>query len=151
MYEHNRLPRCTVSELVMGNEYLFRVYSENQCGTSETPGLSTNTAVIPKAGPSHRGGDTPRILGGLVDAWDPRLGWGGGGRPELWVPVWVWGCSLGTGVSACLGGGDADACVPSWFWGGTPDTGVPPNSGEVAWRCGSPPDFGGLPGHLGPP
>ncbi|XP_023803639.1 myosin-binding protein C, fast-type-like, partial [Cyanistes caeruleus] len=49
VYEHNRPLRCTVSELVMGNEYLFKVFSENLCGLSETPGLSCNTAVIPKA------------------------------------------------------------------------------------------------------
>ncbi|XP_049648674.1 myosin-binding protein C, fast-type [Accipiter gentilis] len=75
VYEHNRLPRCTVSELVMGNEYLFRVYSENQCGTSETPGLSTNTAVIPKAGltlkpPKYQEHDfrsAPQFLTPLVD------------------------------------------------------------------------------------
>ncbi|XP_051632624.1 myosin-binding protein C, fast-type-like, partial [Manacus candei] len=49
VYEHNRPTRCTVSELVMGNEYLFKVFSENLCGLSETPGLSSNTALIPKA------------------------------------------------------------------------------------------------------
>ncbi|XP_074387455.1 myosin-binding protein C, fast-type-like [Zonotrichia albicollis] len=49
VYEHNRPLRCTASELVMGNEYLFKVFSENLCGLSEKPGLSCNTAVIPKA------------------------------------------------------------------------------------------------------
>lgn len=34
----------------MGNEYSFRVYSENLCGLSEEPGLSKNTAVISKTG-----------------------------------------------------------------------------------------------------
>ncbi|XP_025906188.1 myosin-binding protein C, fast-type, partial [Nothoprocta perdicaria] len=48
VYEHNRAPRCVVSELVMGNEYLFRVFSENMCGTSEAAALSRNTARIPK-------------------------------------------------------------------------------------------------------
>ncbi|XP_063997285.1 myosin-binding protein C, fast-type-like, partial [Pogoniulus pusillus] len=47
--EHTRLPRCTVSELVLGNEYLFRVFSHNMVGASETPGLSSNTAKIPRA------------------------------------------------------------------------------------------------------
>ncbi|XP_068026516.1 LOW QUALITY PROTEIN: myosin-binding protein C, fast-type-like, partial [Melanerpes formicivorus] len=46
--EHTRLPRCTVSELVLGNEYLFRVYSHNMVGASETPGVSSNTAKIPR-------------------------------------------------------------------------------------------------------
>ncbi|XP_035383246.1 myosin binding protein Ca isoform X2 [Electrophorus electricus] len=50
VYEHNRRPRCTVSDLVMGNEYSFRVFSENICGLSEDAGLSKNTAVIAKTG-----------------------------------------------------------------------------------------------------
>uniref|UniRef100_A0A8C4EPA1 Myosin-binding protein C, fast-type n=1 Tax=Dicentrarchus labrax TaxID=13489 RepID=A0A8C4EPA1_DICLA len=35
VYEHNRRPSCTVSDLVMGNEYSFRVFSENICGLSD--------------------------------------------------------------------------------------------------------------------
>ncbi|KAM9345858.1 myosin binding protein Ca [Symphorus nematophorus] len=50
VYEHNRRPSCTVSDLVMGNEYSFRVFSENICGLSEQPGISKNTAVITKTG-----------------------------------------------------------------------------------------------------
>lgn len=50
VYEHNRRPSCTVSDLVMGNEYSFRVFSENICGLSEQPGVSKNTAVITKTG-----------------------------------------------------------------------------------------------------
>ncbi|XP_003222732.3 myosin-binding protein C, fast-type isoform X1 [Anolis carolinensis] len=50
VYEHNRLTRCTVSDLIMGNEYFFRVYSENICGLSEAPGVSKNTAKIQKTG-----------------------------------------------------------------------------------------------------
>lgn len=34
----------------MGNEYYFRVFSENICGLSESPGLSKNTAQILKTG-----------------------------------------------------------------------------------------------------
>ncbi|KAG9349945.1 hypothetical protein JZ751_026298 [Albula glossodonta] len=52
VYEHNRRTNCTVSDLIMGNEYLFRVYSENFCGLSEDPGFSKNTAVIAKTGNS---------------------------------------------------------------------------------------------------
>lgn len=48
--EHNRRPSCTVSDLVMGNEYSFRVFSENICGLSDDAGLSKNTAVITKTG-----------------------------------------------------------------------------------------------------
>ncbi|KAK7901943.1 hypothetical protein WMY93_018712 [Mugilogobius chulae] len=50
VYEHNRRPSCTVSDLVMGNQYSFRIYSENICGLSEEPGVSKNTAVISKSG-----------------------------------------------------------------------------------------------------
>uniref|UniRef100_A0A7N9AQF8 Myosin-binding protein C, fast-type n=1 Tax=Mastacembelus armatus TaxID=205130 RepID=A0A7N9AQF8_9TELE len=51
VYEHNRRPNCTVSDLIMGNEFMFRVYSENICGLSEEPRQSKNTAVIAKTGP----------------------------------------------------------------------------------------------------
>lgn len=50
VYEHNRRPSCTVSDLVMGNEYSFRIFSENICGLSEDPGFSKNTAFISKTG-----------------------------------------------------------------------------------------------------
>ncbi|XP_076852726.1 myosin binding protein Ca isoform X2 [Brachyhypopomus gauderio] len=50
VFEHNRRPNCTVSDLVMGNEFLFRVFSENICGLSEEAGPSKNTAVIGKTG-----------------------------------------------------------------------------------------------------
>uniref|UniRef100_A0A671LBF4 Myosin-binding protein C, fast-type-like n=1 Tax=Sinocyclocheilus anshuiensis TaxID=1608454 RepID=A0A671LBF4_9TELE len=48
--EHNRRPSCTVSDLVMGNEYTFRVFSENICGMSDDAGISKNTAAITKTG-----------------------------------------------------------------------------------------------------
>ncbi|XP_061565082.1 myosin binding protein Cb isoform X4 [Cololabis saira] len=48
VYDHNRRTNCTVSDLVMGNEYMFRVYSENLCGLSEEPRHSKNTATIVK-------------------------------------------------------------------------------------------------------
>uniref|UniRef100_A0A146X3M5 Myosin-binding protein C, fast-type n=1 Tax=Fundulus heteroclitus TaxID=8078 RepID=A0A146X3M5_FUNHE len=50
VYEHNRRTNCTVSDLIMGNEYMFRVYSENLCGLSEEPRFSKNTATIAKTG-----------------------------------------------------------------------------------------------------
>ncbi|KAJ8251055.1 hypothetical protein GJAV_G00216750 [Gymnothorax javanicus] len=52
--EHNRRANCTASDLIMGNEYMFRVFSENICGLSESPGYSKNTAVIAKTGLEHR-------------------------------------------------------------------------------------------------
>ncbi|XP_051928324.1 myosin-binding protein C, fast-type-like [Hippocampus zosterae] len=50
VYEHNKRTHCTVSDLVMGNEYMFRIYSENMCGLSEEPRNSKNTAAIAKTG-----------------------------------------------------------------------------------------------------
>ncbi|KAK5856072.1 hypothetical protein PBY51_007693 [Eleginops maclovinus] len=50
VFEHNRRTSCTVSDLVMGNKYTFRVFSENICGLSENPGISKNTATITKTG-----------------------------------------------------------------------------------------------------
>lgn len=50
VYEHNRRTNCTASDLIMGNEYMFRVYSENLCGLSEEPCMSKNTAKIAKTG-----------------------------------------------------------------------------------------------------
>ncbi|XP_034427288.1 myosin binding protein Cb isoform X6 [Hippoglossus hippoglossus] len=50
VYEHNRRPSCTASDLIMGNEYMFRVYSENLCGKSEEVRFSKNTANIAKTG-----------------------------------------------------------------------------------------------------
>ncbi|XP_007179987.1 myosin-binding protein C, fast-type [Balaenoptera acutorostrata] len=54
VYEHNRQTSCTVSDLIMGNEYYFRVYSENICGLSDSPGVSKNTARILKTGATFK-------------------------------------------------------------------------------------------------
>ncbi|XP_032357847.1 myosin-binding protein C, fast-type isoform X15 [Etheostoma spectabile] len=50
VYDHNRRTNCTASDLIMGNEYMFRVFSENICGLSEEARVSKNTAVIAKKG-----------------------------------------------------------------------------------------------------
>uniref|UniRef100_A0A8C0L4Z7 Myosin-binding protein C, fast-type n=1 Tax=Canis lupus dingo TaxID=286419 RepID=A0A8C0L4Z7_CANLU len=50
VYEHNRHTSCTVPDLIVGNEYYFRVFSENICGLSDSPGVSKNTARILKTG-----------------------------------------------------------------------------------------------------
>ncbi|XP_056153739.1 myosin-binding protein C, fast-type-like [Lampris incognitus] len=54
VYEHNRRAHCTASDLIMGNEYMFRVYSENLCGMSDEPCLSKNTAIIVKTGLDYK-------------------------------------------------------------------------------------------------
>ncbi|XP_078093397.1 myosin binding protein Ca [Mustelus asterias] len=53
VYEHNRKPHCTISDLIMGNEYYFRVFSENICGLSDSPRTSKNTAFIQKDSKSY--------------------------------------------------------------------------------------------------
>ncbi|XP_075890532.1 myosin-binding protein C, fast-type-like [Nelusetta ayraudi] len=50
VYEHNRRANCTASDLIMGNEYKFRVYSENMCGSSDEACQGKNTAKIAKTG-----------------------------------------------------------------------------------------------------
>ncbi|XP_072313039.1 myosin binding protein Cb isoform X2 [Eucyclogobius newberryi] len=50
VYEHNRRTNCTTSDLIMGNTYQFRVFSENLCGRSEEGRVSKNTATIAKTG-----------------------------------------------------------------------------------------------------
>ncbi|XP_035386821.1 myosin binding protein Cb isoform X1 [Electrophorus electricus] len=54
VYEHNRRTNCTVSDLVMGNKYMFRVFSENLCGLSEEPCTSKDIATITKPGLVHK-------------------------------------------------------------------------------------------------
>nr|AAI16583.1 Zgc:136545 [Danio rerio] len=73
--EHNCRPSCTVSDLVMGNEYFFRIFSENICGMSEEAGLSKNTAVIAKTGLQYKPqpykekdmNSSPKFITPLVD------------------------------------------------------------------------------------
>ncbi|CAN9505062.1 unnamed protein product [Ophioblennius macclurei] len=75
VYEHSRRPSCTVSDLVMGNEYHFRVFSQNICGLSENAGVSKNTAVITKTGllyklppfPDKDMSHSPKFIAPLVD------------------------------------------------------------------------------------
>ncbi|GAA6066115.1 myosin binding protein Cb isoform X1, partial [Tachysurus ichikawai] len=54
VYEHNRRTNCTVSDLVMGNQYMFRVFSENLCGLSEEACVSKDTATITKTGLQYK-------------------------------------------------------------------------------------------------
>uniref|UniRef100_A0A8C7BRM0 Myosin-binding protein C, fast-type n=1 Tax=Neovison vison TaxID=452646 RepID=A0A8C7BRM0_NEOVI len=54
VYEHSRHTSCTVPDLIVGNEYYFRVFSENICGLSNSPGVSKNTARILKTGITYK-------------------------------------------------------------------------------------------------
>uniref|UniRef100_A0A3Q3M950 Myosin binding protein C1 n=1 Tax=Mastacembelus armatus TaxID=205130 RepID=A0A3Q3M950_9TELE len=51
--EHYHRTSITITELVVGNEYFFRIFSENMCGLSETPTQTKKSALIAKEGTTH--------------------------------------------------------------------------------------------------
>nr|XP_023672606.1 myosin-binding protein C, slow-type isoform X5 [Paramormyrops kingsleyae] len=48
--EHYHRTCITIPDLVVGNEYFFRVYSENMCGLSESATVTKDSALIVKEG-----------------------------------------------------------------------------------------------------
>ncbi|XP_062931066.1 myosin-binding protein C, slow-type isoform X5 [Cynocephalus volans] len=52
--EHYHRTNATISELVIGNEYYFRVFSENMCGLSENATMTKESAVIAKDGKVYK-------------------------------------------------------------------------------------------------
>ncbi|KAM4746783.1 myosin-binding protein C, slow-type isoform 32-T32 [Rhinophrynus dorsalis] len=52
--EHYHRTSATVSDLVIGNEYFFRVFSENMCGLSEAATRTVNSALIEKEGKAYK-------------------------------------------------------------------------------------------------
>ncbi|XP_051579884.1 myosin-binding protein C, cardiac-type [Myxocyprinus asiaticus] len=50
VYDQYRRTNCVVSDLIMGNEYVFRVYAMNMVGLSPEPCLSKDSAYIQKTG-----------------------------------------------------------------------------------------------------
>lgn len=50
MLEHYHRLTATVSDLIMGNSYSFRVFSENQVGMSEQSAVTKEVATIQKTG-----------------------------------------------------------------------------------------------------
>ncbi|KAM3838789.1 myosin-binding protein H isoform 2-T2 [Vipera latastei] len=48
--EHYKHTSCTVSDLIIGNSYSFRVFSENPCGLSEMPAVTKDVTHITKSG-----------------------------------------------------------------------------------------------------
>ncbi|XP_030650021.1 myosin-binding protein C, cardiac-type [Chanos chanos] len=50
VYEQYRRTNCVVSDLIMGNEYIFRVYAMNMVGLSPEPCFSKDSAYIQKTG-----------------------------------------------------------------------------------------------------
>ncbi|NWI52494.1 MYPC3 protein, partial [Calyptomena viridis] len=54
VFDHYRRTNCIVSDLIMGNEYFFRIFSENLCGLSETAATTKNPAHIQKTGTTYK-------------------------------------------------------------------------------------------------
>ncbi|XP_028590529.2 myosin-binding protein H [Podarcis muralis] len=52
--EHYNRTNCTVSDLIIGNSYSFRVFSENPCGLSEKPAVSKDVAHIKKSAITYK-------------------------------------------------------------------------------------------------
>ncbi|XP_041444604.1 myosin-binding protein C, slow-type isoform X4 [Xenopus laevis] len=52
--EHYHRNSATISELVIGNEYYFRIFSENMCGLSEAATRTVNSALIEKEGKAYK-------------------------------------------------------------------------------------------------
>ncbi|XP_072408103.1 myosin-binding protein C, slow-type isoform X9 [Chiloscyllium punctatum] len=48
--EHYHRNNCVISELIIGNEYYFRIFSENMCGLSDDATITKNSALIQKDG-----------------------------------------------------------------------------------------------------
>ncbi|XP_074853366.1 myosin-binding protein C, cardiac-type [Carettochelys insculpta] len=75
VFDRYRRTNCIVSDLIMGNEYYFRVFSENLCGLSDTAATTKTPAYIQKTGtiykpPSYKEHDfseTPRFTHPLVN------------------------------------------------------------------------------------
>ncbi|XP_015277582.1 PREDICTED: myosin-binding protein C, slow-type isoform X6 [Gekko japonicus] len=52
--EHYHRTSATITELVIGNEYYFRIFSENMCGLSQDATMTTESAVIAKDGKVYK-------------------------------------------------------------------------------------------------
>uniref|UniRef100_A0A8C8ZT50 Myosin-binding protein C, slow-type n=1 Tax=Prolemur simus TaxID=1328070 RepID=A0A8C8ZT50_PROSS len=52
--EHYHRTNATITELVIGNEYYFRVFSENMCGLSEDATMTKESAMIAKDGKIYK-------------------------------------------------------------------------------------------------
>lgn len=50
VYDQYRRTHCIVSDLIMGNEYVFRVFANNLVGPSQEPCGAKDSAYIQKTG-----------------------------------------------------------------------------------------------------
>lgn len=73
--DHYHRLNATISDLIMGNTYKFRVFSENKCGMSEDAAISKEEAKILKTGieykpleyKEHDFGEAPKFTTNLSD------------------------------------------------------------------------------------
>ncbi|XP_060117667.1 myosin-binding protein C, cardiac-type [Heteronotia binoei] len=54
VFDHCHRTNCVVSDLIMGNEYYFRIFSENLCGLSENAATTKDSAYIKKTGTDYK-------------------------------------------------------------------------------------------------
>ncbi|XP_074863618.1 myosin-binding protein C, slow-type isoform X2 [Carettochelys insculpta] len=52
--EHYHQTSATITELIIGNEYYFRIFAENMCGLSQEATMTTESAVIAKDGKVYK-------------------------------------------------------------------------------------------------
>lgn len=52
--EHYHRTSATINELVIGNEYYFRIFAENMCGLSEDATMTKESALIAKDGKVYK-------------------------------------------------------------------------------------------------
>ncbi|KAB1705405.1 hypothetical protein FNE67_30140, partial [Klebsiella pneumoniae] len=52
--EHYHRMNATVSDLIMGNTYIFRVFTENKCGISQEATVTKTSATIQKTGIDYK-------------------------------------------------------------------------------------------------
>lgn len=50
VYDQYRRTHCVASDLIMGNEYVFRVFANNLVGSSQEPCSTKDSAYIQKTG-----------------------------------------------------------------------------------------------------
>lgn len=77
--ERCRPTTCTVSDLIVGNSYSFRVFSENLCGLSTSAAVTKELAHIVKTGGSgsktrNQARHRHACLFRPLECWHPSLG-----------------------------------------------------------------------------
>lgn len=68
--EHYHRNCITITELVVGNEYFFRIFAENMCGLSESATQTKKSALIMKEGKNQGTGENEVVTDFLLE----RLG-----------------------------------------------------------------------------